>query len=131
MDAVQMNVRIGRELKASGDGVFADIGFDGMTVSDWGAMHDRPASLKAGLDLEMPGDTAVCRRRILDGVARGVERRLAEAEAWLEDFQKPIRDCYAELGIDFDSLPPLTADEYRQLEDEMYDDKYAAWLGLA
>lgn len=30
-------------------------GFEGVVVSDWGAVHDRVASLQGGLDLEMPG----------------------------------------------------------------------------
>lgn len=30
-------------------------GFDGLVVSDWGAVHDRVAALEGGLDLEMPG----------------------------------------------------------------------------
>lgn len=31
-------------------------GFEGAVVSDWGAVHDRVAGIKAGLDIEMPGN---------------------------------------------------------------------------
>ena len=47
-------------------------GFEGAVVTDWGAMHDRIQSLCAGLDLEMPGDTAICRKWITEGVNSGI-----------------------------------------------------------
>ena len=43
-------------------------GFDGAVMTDWGAMHDRRAALLAGLDIEMPGDTTVCRGQIYDSL---------------------------------------------------------------
>ncbi len=48
-----------------------DWGFTGLVMSDWGAVRDRVLGLKAGMDLEMPGDTSYCRRQILDGVSDG------------------------------------------------------------
>ncbi len=46
-------------------------GFDGLVMSDWGATHDRVKGVAAGLDLEMPGDTAICRKLIIDAVKGG------------------------------------------------------------
>ena len=46
-------------------------GFDGVVMSDWGATHDRVKGVSAGLDLEMPGDTDICRRWIIDSVKDG------------------------------------------------------------
>jgi beta-glucosidase len=46
-------------------------GFDGLVVSDWGAVHDRVAALRAGLDLEMPPKIGVSDREIVDAVAAG------------------------------------------------------------
>jgi len=46
-------------------------GYDGVVMTDWGATHDRVKALNAGLDLEMPGDTAICRKQISDGLKNG------------------------------------------------------------
>lgn len=48
-----------------------DWGFEGLVMSDWGAVNDRVEGLKAGLDLEMPGDIAHNRQVILDAVKDG------------------------------------------------------------
>jgi beta-glucosidase len=46
-------------------------GFEGLVVSDWGAVHDRVASLKGGLDLEMPGPQERRVRAVLEAVRSG------------------------------------------------------------
>jgi beta-glucosidase len=46
-------------------------GFEGLVVSDWGAVHDRVAALAAGLDLEMPPNLGVSDRAIIEAVATG------------------------------------------------------------
>ena len=43
-------------------------GFDGLVVSDWGAVHDRVKSLQGGLDLEMPGPQDRRVRAVIDAV---------------------------------------------------------------
>lgn len=46
-------------------------GFDGFTVSDWGAVNDRVRGIAAGLDLEMPGSGGVNDRRLAEAVRSG------------------------------------------------------------
>lgn len=65
-------------------------GFDGLVVSDWGAIKDRVEALRAGLDLEMPGTgdegrdalVAAVREERLDRglIDRAVDRLRALAE---------------------------------------------------
>ncbi|MGT2757586.1 glycoside hydrolase family 3 C-terminal domain-containing protein [Streptococcus ovuberis] len=46
-------------------------GFDGYVVTDWGAMNDRVAALKAGCELEMPGGNLSNEQEILAAVQSG------------------------------------------------------------
>jgi beta-glucosidase len=46
-------------------------GFEGITISDWGAVNDPVASVEAGLNLEMPGDSAGSRQKIMEAVQSG------------------------------------------------------------
>ena len=46
-------------------------GFDGLVMSDWGAVYRRPAGVAAGLDLEMPSSGGVTDREIVRAVRAG------------------------------------------------------------
>jgi len=52
-------------------------GFEGLVVSDWGAVNRRDAGVAAGLDLEMPSSDGAGTRVILDAVRAGT---LSEAD---------------------------------------------------
>lgn len=53
--------------------------FDGLVMSDWGAVHDRVAALAAGLDLEMPPNLGVSDAAIAAAVrAGGLDEKLLD-----------------------------------------------------
>lgn len=52
-------------------------GFQGFVMTDWGAVNDRVRGVRAGLELEMPGNTAHNDRKIVEAVKNGT---LSEAE---------------------------------------------------
>ena len=59
-------------------------GYDGLVMSDWGAVSDRIKGIAAGLDLEMPGSAGVNDAMIVEAVETG---KLAEA-----DLDKAVRN---------------------------------------
>lgn len=87
-------------------------GYDGLVMTDWGATHDRIKMLQSGLDLEMPGDTDICRKWIVDGIKDG---SLA-----LFDLDKAVKNILTlvqkheskkkESAIDFESHHRLAAE---------------------
>jgi beta-glucosidase len=57
-------------------------GFDGLVVSDWGAVNDRVAALAAGLDLEMPSTGGVSDAVVAEAVRSGaLDRSLLDLAA--------------------------------------------------
>ena len=50
-------------------------GFDGMVVTDWGAMNDRLEGFRAGCDLNMPGGSAYMKRGFAGGQKRNPPRK--------------------------------------------------------
>jgi len=52
-------------------------GFDGLVMSDWGAVNDRPKGVAAGLDLQMPADNGINDAKVAESVKSG---ELTEAD---------------------------------------------------
>lgn len=46
-------------------------GYEGLVVTDWGAMNDRIAGFRAGCDLNMPGGSAYMEREVIKAVRSG------------------------------------------------------------
>ena len=91
-------------------------GFDGVVMTDWGAVHDRAAGIKAGLDLEMPGDTAICRRWILDAARDGslpmadLDQACRNILKWIDQYAKPADETPVDWQTHHDLAGEIAAD---------------------
>jgi beta-glucosidase len=88
-------------------------GFDGLVVSDWGAVHDRVAALVAGLDLEMPPDLGVSDAALVAAVRDG---RLDERV--LDTAVRRILDLVARAPAESEAVDPVDVDAHHALARE-------------
>ncbi len=61
-------IHAGENRKLLWDILREEWGFDGIVISDWGAVNDRGKGLMAGLDLEMPSSNGILDRQIIEAV---------------------------------------------------------------
>jgi len=72
-------------------------GFDGLVMSDWGATNDRVAGIRAGMDLEMPGNDGVFDDSVAAAVADG-GLATQQIEACVQRVLDLVADSPAEPG---------------------------------
>ena len=86
-------------------------GFDGAVVSDWGAMSSSVASVRAGLDLCMPGPRGDHVRALVEAVRSGdlEEGRVSEAASHIERLARRVKACQD--GDSIDAVPGSSLSE--------------------
>lgn len=89
-------------------------GFDGAVVSDWGAMSSSVASVRAGLDLCMPGPRRDHARALVEAVRSGEleEGCVNEAASQIERLARRVKACQAEGSIGDAPALSLTDEEF-------------------
>lgn len=86
-------------------------GFSGAVVSDWGAVHDPVASLRAGLDLQMPGTGGTSAQRIVEAV------RVGELDE--KDLDRAVARVLALTGLADREAEVFDADDHHALAREL------------
>jgi beta-glucosidase len=78
-------------------------GFEGLVVSDWGAVHDRVAALRGGLDLEMPGPKDRRVKAVVKAVHAGELGQAALDESVRRILKVVFKAAETPKGGDFDA----------------------------
>lgn len=96
-------------------------GFDGAVVSDWGAMSSSVASVRAGLDLCMPGPRRDHARALVEAVRSGEleEGCVNEAASHIERLARRVKACQAEGSIGGAPTFSLTDEEFYRAHAEL------------
>ena len=84
----------------------SDWGFDGLVVTDWGAMNDRIEGFKAGCDLNMPGGSNYMAKECAQAVAAGMlsERNIdASVSRILKQVFRAAETLQAPFACDYDA----------------------------
>ncbi len=87
-------------------------GFDGMVVTDWGAMNDRIEGFRAGCDLNMPGGSAYMEKEVLAAVKAGTLSESAiddSARRVLKLVFRAIETLKEKAACDYDAHHTLAA----------------------
>ncbi|KJQ53415.1 glycoside hydrolase family 3 C-terminal domain-containing protein [Microbacterium sp. SA39] len=90
-----------------------DWGFDGLVVSDWGAVNDRVAGVAAGLDLEMPASGGRTDAQLVEAVRAGTLD-----EAVLDTAASRVIDLVRKAGERPAVSAPLDVDAHHTLARE-------------
>ncbi len=88
-------------------------GFEGLVVSDWGAVHDRVAAVAAGLDLEMPPKLGWSDQAVVDAVGSG-----ELDEALLDRSVRRVLELVRRSPAPYDG-PPVDYDAHHALAREV------------
>ena len=69
-------------------------GFDGLVMSDWGAVYHKAQTINAGCDLEMPDGGKISRKRLVEAVKQG-EVKQAALDRACQNVVKLVQMCEA------------------------------------
>ena len=75
-------------------------GYDGVVMSDWGAVNNRPLGVSSGLDLEMPGNGGINDKKIVEAVGAGkLSERMVDTA--VDNMLSLIFKCHENIREDY------------------------------
>ena len=100
---------VGESTRLAREMLRTEFGFDGLLISDWLAVSDRVAGVRAGLDLEMPGSHGAWDAQAIDAVRTGAldEALVEESCARVIGFALRAADAAATRGASDHYEPDL------------------------